>query len=290
METQQSVKVTVTRPHSYVVDYLNGQQTYVEPFVIVNFSKVFVDEHLASFNSTLDGLIAAFSATGGASLVASLGVAAAIAAAVAAILKLVQTVGVNIAKLIFLNPDGTLSLYMAYHYIGTGSSSGVDPTAWPIPGIDPDSWSDNVNNLLRSTVRHSTLSIEKKDSVAGDLPLFSKTYPEFDFNVLSMKDATPKTTLSKDGFYSKFSVCMSAQGLPVPTGVFDSVSSSISVVTTLYSAVQTFGISVTIAELITAGALSEYLIAAGAFTASYYLGACIGCLISAGVDSALLPS
>jgi hypothetical protein len=144
--------------------------------------------------------------------------------------------------------------------------------------------------IRNATGRTLNLSAEKMVGGASGASTFSNTSPKFDFETLHMKDAKPQNLKDEEGFYDSFNSCMSLQGIPVPSSAFQSVAAAITTINTIYSAVSTFGTSVTFAELIEAGAMSEYFAAAGALTASYYLGACIGCAINAGVSAADLPS
>lgn len=259
---------------------MDGQRTYVEPFVIIKFNKAAVDANLKPFDTLVDGLVAFFGTTAAGGAAASMG----ITVAVGTILALVTKVGGALIKSSIIDSDGTMTQYIAYHYFG-GSSSGVDPTAWPIPGVDPNTWFGHVNDLIRSAAgRAPAPSAERMVGAASSAPIFSNTSPKFDFEALHMKEASPQTLKGNDDFYGRFNACMSAQGLPVPSSLFQSATAAMATINTLYAAVKTFGTAVTISDLIVAGALGEYMAAAGALSASYYLGACIGCAINAGLN------
>ena len=92
---------------------------------------------------------------------------------------------------------------------------------------------------------------------------------------------------SGPGFSKSFSDCMGNLGLPVPTSLFSTAAAAIATIKAIQAAVAAYGTEVTIAELIGAGVLSDALVVAGALTASFYVGACIGCVIAAGIDWAL---
>jgi hypothetical protein len=83
------------------------------------------------------------------------------------------------------------------------------------------------------------------------------------------------------GFGDYFQDCMKSMGLPAPTSLFSSYTTAVATIASITAAVSKFGTSVTIAELVGACILSEYLLAAGAVGASFYAGACVGCLSSA---------
>jgi hypothetical protein len=89
---------------------------------------------------------------------------------------------------------------------------------------------------------------------------------------------------SGPGFGKSFSDCMGDLGLPVPTSLFGTATAAIATIKAIQAAVAAYGTDVTIAELIGAGFLSDALAVAGALTASAYVGACIGCVITAGID------
>jgi len=92
---------------------------------------------------------------------------------------------------------------------------------------------------------------------------------------------------SEKSFTKSFSDCMGNLGLPAPTSLFSTAAAAIATIKAIQAAIATYGTEVTIAELIGAGLLSDALAVAGALTASFYVGACIGCLIAAGIDWAL---
>jgi hypothetical protein len=85
-------------------------------------------------------------------------------------------------------------------------------------------------------------------------------------------------------FYSHFKDCMGASGLPAPDSLFGTITAATATIGAIQKAVTAYGTEVTIAELIGAGALADGLAVVGALTASFYVGACIGCLGAAGVE------
>ncbi|MDB6145543.1 MAG: hypothetical protein JWP80_4587 [Pseudomonas sp.] len=78
------------------------------------------------------------------------------------------------------------------------------------------------------------------------------------------------------GFYLYFKENMESLGLPAPETLFGSVTSAVATATTILSQVDKFGKSVTIGELIVAGARLEKLAMVGACSAAFYAGAVIG--------------
>lgn len=86
---------------------------------------------------------------------------------------------------------------------------------------------------------------------------------------------------NEQGFGTYFKDCMESMGLPAPSSIFGTLSLAIANITAIHAAVITFGVAVTIGELIGAGVLSEKLLALTAFTASFYVGAAVGCLATA---------
>lgn len=83
------------------------------------------------------------------------------------------------------------------------------------------------------------------------------------------------------GFYPAFKQNMEAIGLTVPTSLFATQQQAASTIGQLLALVKTFGMKVTIRELIGAGSLTDFLAAAGAYSAAFYVGGAIGSLIVA---------
>ena len=96
------------------------------------------------------------------------------------------------------------------------------------------------------------------------------------------------------GFYGYFNENMEALHLPAPYGLFGTLTTATATIGAMVKLVEKFGTRVTVAELIktlpgaVAGAgggavgiatgASECLLVAGAVSAAYYVGACIGSL------------
>jgi hypothetical protein len=85
-------------------------------------------------------------------------------------------------------------------------------------------------------------------------------------------------------FVQHFTECMGDLGLPAPGSLFTSATTVTAMVAAIEKAVATYGTEVTIGELVGAGLLSDALLVVGALSASYYAGASLGCLGTAGVD------
>jgi len=83
------------------------------------------------------------------------------------------------------------------------------------------------------------------------------------------------------GFYPAFKQNMEAIGLTVPTGLFATQQQAASTIGQLLGLVKTFGMKVTIRELIGAGSLTDMLAAAAGYSAAFYTGGAIGSLIVA---------
>ena len=92
----------------------------------------------------------------------------------------------------------------------------------------------------------------------------------------------PKTHKS---FSKRFKECMSDLGLPTPTSLFSSYQETVKTISVLTGAVNTFGKTVTVSELVVAGSLADKFAVLGALGAAFYLGAATGCLTAAGADS-----
>jgi hypothetical protein len=83
------------------------------------------------------------------------------------------------------------------------------------------------------------------------------------------------------GFYPAFSKNMEAIGLYAPNTLFASQEKTLGTISQLAGLIKTFGMKVTIRELVVAGTATERLAAASAYYAAYYLGGAIGSLIVA---------
>ncbi len=86
------------------------------------------------------------------------------------------------------------------------------------------------------------------------------------------------------GFWNRFHGCMTDMGVPAPDSLFSTFTTAVATIRAIQQAVSTYGTEVTIAELVGAGVLSDALLVAGALSASAYVGVCVGCLASAGID------
>jgi hypothetical protein len=86
---------------------------------------------------------------------------------------------------------------------------------------------------------------------------------------------------SERGFGDAFTDCMESMGLPAPNSLFGTLTQATATIGAISAVVAKFGTSVTIAELVGAGLLSEVLLVVGGVTASFYAGACAGCLAAA---------
>lgn len=82
-------------------------------------------------------------------------------------------------------------------------------------------------------------------------------------------------------FYPAFKQNMEAIGLTAPQNLFSSQVSALQTIGQLAGLIKTFGMKVTLRELIHAGDLTEALAYAGALYSAYYLGGAIGSLIVA---------
>ena len=102
--------------------------------------------------------------------------------------------------------------------------------------------------------------------------------------------------MADKSFYEAFKANMEAMGLPCPQSLFGTITTASATIGSLASAVKTFGTTATLAEVLltfpTAGAatavaaaVGEITVLIGAVCASFYLGACIGSLIVASVET-----
>ncbi|MFC5681863.1 hypothetical protein ACYE2N_08690 [Flavobacterium sp. MAHUQ-51] len=302
---KEGVTMELTAPQTYEVNYLDGQSTYTEPFIIIHFTKAAADEELKDFRTIIDGLTAFFATAAAGGAAASLGISVALGSILGLLTKIA---GPLIERKYFqLNADGTLTQYMAYHYWGN-ASNGIDPTAWPIPGVDPQEWFEKVNKSIIAFKKPKIIKKEVASIAAGIENSKLKPEYDFDFTEIEIVSINEKTTLNlpiiqhtdsyrpnnsnvtiSSSFSESFTSCMSILGLPVPSTLFDSADKAVSTINAIYSVVLKYGKKVTISELIGAGILEDALAVVGGCTAAFYLGACIGCGINAGIGQ-LIPS
>lgn len=282
MNLLNGVNFTVTGPVKYKVTYFNGQFEYTEPFVILDFSKQIVDGYLQQADTWVHGVATFFAGAGNTGAAATLGISAAVCNTIAVIIE----VGYGTLKNWVINSDGSVSLAVAYHYAGT-RNAGIDLTATPIPGVDPNDWYAVVNQLLK--YKHNRNFAEQLN-FEDDIINVGKL-EDFTFHASSPEGSKPEVLAEGWGsdFYTAFSQCMESKGLTVPQSLFATQEKALATINSLYSIVKTFGTSVTISELVLAGTLSEAFMVIGAVSAAYYVGVAIGCAINAGILASNLP-
>ncbi len=142
MQIQSNYKIIdgfsgyVSKPYKYTMSYLNGDQTYTEKFAVLKIEK----EHIKSTTDTIDAIINSVCAAitaGGSAVAGPLGIA----------LGGLASVAFQWLKGRIFNADGSITLYLAYHYIGTESGLAFDPTFWP-GGMEPIVWKGIVDSVL----------------------------------------------------------------------------------------------------------------------------------------------
>lgn len=125
----------VSKPFTYTVKYANGEQTFTEKFAVINIGKQYTN----GASKTLDDIInAACTALGTAAGAATGGLGLALGP--------LASVALHWIKDQIFNPDGSITLMLAYHNIGC-KTFGIDPTFWP-GGLDPNFWEGIVNSIL----------------------------------------------------------------------------------------------------------------------------------------------
>lgn len=97
-------------------------------------------------------------------------------------------------------------------------------------------------------------------------------------------------------FYEVFSSNMKILGLPVPETMFGTVTTALGTIGTIAGAIAKIGTSATVSELFltiplsagavaTASAVGEIIAVAGACSAAFYIGACIGSALIAAYET-----
>jgi hypothetical protein len=287
MQIINGVSYNVTAPVKYSMQYAFEKVVYNEPFVIIDFSKAAAQQYLDTFDNWVHGISAFFLGTGATGAAATFGISAGVCAAIAGIVEFAG----NAIKGWAINDDGSVSLCLSYHYAGT-RKGGMDLTAVPLPGLDPNEWYRIVNSLMihrTNSVRASQLGIENE-------ALFNPSNDP-DFSVLSgQTEGSPykrneESLMNvKGGFYASFSSCMATCQVPVPSNLFETAERAIATLGAIATAYETYGPELRLAVLFAEGAKMDLALAAAGITASAYFGLCVGCCITAGINVLDLPS
>jgi len=101
-------------------------------------------------------------------------------------------------------------------------------------------------------------------------------------------------------FYKEFKKNMDSMGLPAPASLFGTLTAALGTTSAIASAITKLGTTATLTEVMftiptaagaaaTAAGVSEVVVAVGALAAAFYLGACIGSLLAAAIDTYGLP-
>ncbi len=106
--------------------------------------------------------------------------------------------------------------------------------------------------------------------------------------VQQIQSSQPLLQRAEKTFGDYFSDCMESMGIPVPSSLFTSIATAKATIAAIAGAVAKFGAEATIGEIALTGlgagvstAVVEWMIALGALSASFLVGAMIGCLASA---------
>jgi hypothetical protein len=124
----------VSAPYTYQVDYFNGSQIYTERFAVINIGSQYTGAASKQIDIIIAEVSAALAASAGAAT-GGLGVA----------LGPLASLALHWIKDQIFNADGSITLMLAYHSIGT-KNIGVDPTFVP-GGLDPYYWNGIVNSV-----------------------------------------------------------------------------------------------------------------------------------------------
>jgi hypothetical protein len=124
----------ISAPCTYTVNYLNGSQTYTEKFAVINIGSQYTGAASKEIDVIIVEASAALASAAG-SVTGGLGLA----------LGPLADIALHWIKDQIFNPDGSVTLTLAYHNIGT-KNFGIDPTFWP-GGLDPNYWCGVVNSV-----------------------------------------------------------------------------------------------------------------------------------------------
>jgi hypothetical protein len=131
MQIVPGVTGWVSQPTTYTMHYLNGNGTYTERFAVIQCDAHYVAAMggaLAPVLHAVSGALAAIPAVGN-------------------VLAGILQFGAKWYGRASLNPDGSCTFEFAYHYAGT-KAGGIDLTAVPIPGVNPNFWNGAVDTLM----------------------------------------------------------------------------------------------------------------------------------------------
>lgn len=153
----------VSTPTKYTMHYLNGSYDYEEKFAVITLSSKYTGNASKSIDDIIESASTALAAAVG-SATGGLGLA----------LKPLAKIALQWIKGMIFNDDGSITLYLANHYIGTKKSPALDPTFFP-GGLDPVVWTGIVNSVKAaiSAVKISldgaeSLSISNECSTSGE--------------------------------------------------------------------------------------------------------------------------
>ena len=124
----------ISAPCTYTVNYLNGSRTYTEKFAVINIGSQYTGAASKEMDVIIDDAADALASAAG-SVTGGLGLA----------LGPLADIALHWIKDQIFNPDGSVTLTLAYHNIGT-KNFGIDPTFWP-GGLDPNFWCGIVNSV-----------------------------------------------------------------------------------------------------------------------------------------------
>lgn len=301
---EKGLSIALIPPTKYSVKYQNDVVAYHEPLMKVVVEKPVLERYAANQQSALEALRACLLKTDpGVN-----GRNTKVTIPLMALLSLIENVpAIEQEKVIVIDEEGSLTLLIAYHFLGN-SQVGIDPFARSSVSAAIHSWTPLVNGCIRSVadlkpvVREAVVTADGTEEVPAkvhfevkawnpitliDLMKSVPTLPEIHEPDYTTADA--EELEAKSSFYNDFSSCMGLQSLPVPTTLFGNVQKAVSSINAIYALGRSLGTSVTFAELVGAGALGDKFLVLGTVSAAYYLGACIGCGIYAGVGH-LIPS
>lgn len=122
----------VSAPCKYTVNYFNGSIEYNEKFAVINIGKEYTGNASKQIDVIIDSASLALATAAGAAT-GGLGLA----------LGPLANIALHWIKDQIFNPDGSVTLLLAYHNIGT-KNFGIDPTFWP-GGLDPNVWNGIVD-------------------------------------------------------------------------------------------------------------------------------------------------
>ncbi|KIX22513.1 hypothetical protein SY27_01345 [Flavobacterium sp. 316] len=191
----------VSKPFKYTVSYFNGEQTYTEKFVVLTIGKEFTGNTSKGLDVIIDQVSTALGAAVG-TATGGLGLA----------LGPLTNIALHWIKDQIFNADGTITIMLANHYIGT-KNGGIDPTFWP-GGLETAHWEGIVNSIMvalnalgskfdgKEELTHSeNITVQGNYSEETNIPAVERVKEYFSNQEIFTRESISVNNFSNQNFY-----------------------------------------------------------------------------------------